>query len=184
MDKLTATPSKNICCLNTAVAITIFAYRRRQLPFLLNELRQMNNEEKESKQRIRNAESHQHDDVVDRAFANAMRYLDLNDQRETPSYARMASLGNSSMQVGDRTDVMRNFREVLWFWTEYYSHRGRDRLSLEFSSHLRFQEWSHVVSLLSADDGSPTSLITGAARLPRSPYQRAARHSESPIRGV
>jgi hypothetical protein len=154
---------ENICCLNTAVVIAIFAHRRRQLALLLDELRLMNEEEKESRRRILAAV---HDDVVDRAFAQAFRYLDLN-QRENP-YSRRASLtsatsfSNSSRlpQIGDRSDVMRNFREVLWFWTEYYTHRGRDRLSLEFSSHIRFQEWNHVVSLLAADDGSPTSLVS------------------------
>jgi hypothetical protein len=175
---------ENICCLNTAVVIAIFAHRRRQLALLLDELRHMNEEEKESRRRILAAV---HDDVVDRAFAQAFRYLDLN-QRENP-YSRRASLtsaasfSNSALlpQIGDRSDVMRNFREVLWFWTEYYTHRGRDRLSLEFSSHIRFQEWNHVVSLLVADDGSPTSLVCAPVRLPRSPYQRAARVVEMPI---
>lgn len=44
-----------------------------------------------------------------------------------------------------RGDAMRNFRELLWFWGEYYLRRGRDRLSLEFSSHVRFPEWFSVV---------------------------------------
>ena len=146
----------------------------------------MNDEEKESKRRAVNPSSN--DDLIDRAFVNAMRYLDLD--RETPSYARRASLTRreslsaNPQQIGDRTDVMRNFREVLWFWFEYYTHRGRDRLSLEFSSHLRFQEWIEVVSLLGADDGSPTSLVLNPVRLPRSPYQRAARIAENPLRGV
>ena len=191
---------ENICCLNTAVVIAIFAHRRQQLAVLLHELRQMNDEEKETKRRALNASQH-HDDVVDRAFAQAMRYLDIENQREAPPYARSGSIthmsssslnadattsGSGTVQhiLGDRTDVMRNFREVLWFWTEYYTHRGRDRLSLEFSSHLRFQEWNHVVSLLTADDGSPTSLVRSPPRLPRSPYQRAARTVDNPVRGV
>ena len=61
---------------------------------------------------------------------------------------------------------------------------GRDRLSLEFSSHIRFQEWHHVVSLLAADDGSDTALVRSPVRLPRSPYQRSARIAENPMRGV
>jgi len=192
---------ENICCLNTAVVIAIFAHRRRQLAVLLQELRQMNDEEKETTRRHLDAAA-RHDDVVDRAFVQAMRYLDLDSQADAPSYARRASLGAASPygtggggggsgagspsqnHIGDRSDVMRNFREVLWFWSEYYAHRGRDRLSLEFSSHLRFEEWDHVVSLLTADDGSSTSLVRSPARLPRSPYQRAARIAESPVRGV
>lgn len=180
---------ENICCLNTAVIIAIFAHRRKQLAPLLNELRQMSDEEKESTRRAVDADGH--DDVVDRAFAQAMRYLDLNQRENPPTYARRASLSSTpayvaegSHQIGDRTDVMRNFREVLWFWIEYYTHRGRDRLSLEFSSHIRFQEWKHVVSLLVADDGSSTSLVRSPVRfLPRSPYQRAARVVDSHVRG-
>ena len=173
--------------------IAIFAHRRKQLALLLNELRRMNEEEKESKRRAGVAAAavvELNRDVVDRAFAQALRYVEefSTIRRESYPYARRVSLANSvaafsggAPQIGDRSDAMRNFREVLWFWTEYYTHRGRDRLSLEFSSHIRFQEWSHVVSLLGADDGSSTALVRSPVRLPRSPYQRAAR--VSPIRG-
>jgi Protein of unknown function (DUF3689) len=175
---------ENICCLNTAVVIAIFAHRRQQLATLLEELRLMNDEEKETKRRALGVAKS--DDVVDRAFLQAMRYLDLEQQQERPSYARITSIATTNtvhQQIGDRTDVMRNFREVLWFWTEYYTHRGRDRLSLEFSSHIQFQEWNHVVSLLAADDGSATALVRSPVRLPRSPYQRSARVAENPLRG-
>jgi hypothetical protein len=182
---------ENICCLNTAVVIAIFAYRRHQLHTLLQDLREMNDEERESKRRALDAVKN--DDVIDRAFVQAMKYMDID--RETPPapYARRASLtrrnsirsmNGANLEIGDRNDVMRNFREVLWFWIEYYSHRGRDRLSLEFSSHLRFQEWIEVVSLLGADDSALTSLVRTPVRLPRSPYQRAARIAENPLRGV
>jgi hypothetical protein len=180
---------ENICCLNTAVVIAIFAHRRQQLAPLLTELSEMNDEEKESKRRAISPAASSDDDLIDRAFVNAMRYLDLG--QDTPSYARRASISRrdsmssspNTQQIGDRTDVMRNFREVLWFWFEYYTHRGRDRLSLEFSSHLRFQEWMQVVCRLVADDGSSTSLVRNPVRLPRSPYQSAARVADSnPLR--
>ena len=182
---------ENICCLNTAVVVAIFAHRRHELHNLLQGLRRMNHEERETKRRALDAV--ENDDVIDRAFVQAMKYMDID--RETPSapYARRASLTRrtsfnlgvgTSNEIGDRNDVMRNFREVLWFWIEYYTHRGRDRLSLEFSSHLRFQEWIEVVSLLGADDGAPTSLVRSQVRLPRSPYQRAARIAENTLRGT
>ena len=181
---------ENICCLNTAVVIAIFAHRRNQLHVLLQDLRRMNDEERETKRRALDAA--RNDDVIDRAFVQAMKYLDIDRENPPAPYARRASLtrrvslahSGSSMDIGDRNNVMQNFREVLWFWFEYYTHRGRDRLSLEFSSHLRFQEWIEVVSLLGADDGSPTSLVLNPVRLPRSPYQRAARIAENPLRGV
>jgi len=172
---------ENICCLNTAVVIAIFASRRNELDSLLQDLGRLNVEERETKRRSRLAASN--DDVIDRAFAQALKYMDMDEKIAPAPYARRASVTRrasltyygTNSEIGDKNDVLRNFREVLWFWIEYYKHRGRDRLSLEYSSHLRFQEWSDVVSLLSADDGSPTSLVYQPVRLPRSPYGRSAR---------
>lgn len=69
-----------------------------------------------------------------------------------------------------RRDFLQNFRRLLFFWQEYYCSRGRDRLSLEFSSHIQFHEWNEVVQLLCADDDSLTSLVHDSIPLPRSPY--------------
>lgn len=129
---------ENICCLNTAVVITIFANRRQELHELLRDLKQMNDEDTSYFHRAKMAEGH----------------------------------AATSGEIENRHNIMKNFREVLWFWIEYYTHRGRDRLSLEFSSRLRFQEWMEVVTLLSADNGAPTSLVRRPLRLPRSPYPR------------
>jgi hypothetical protein len=41
--------------------------------------------------------------------------------------------------------VFHNFREVLWYWQEYYLRRGRDRLSIEFSCHFPFRCWHQLV---------------------------------------
>jgi hypothetical protein len=41
--------------------------------------------------------------------------------------------------------VCHNFRELLWYWQEYYLRRGRDRLSVEFSSHIPFRYWNSIV---------------------------------------
>lgn len=58
----------------------------------------------------------------------------------------------------------------MWFWCEYYLRRGRDRLSLEFSSHIPFYAWHEVVKALTADDGAETSLLAQPILLPMSPY--------------
>uniref|UniRef100_A0A7S4APD3 Uncharacterized protein n=1 Tax=Pseudo-nitzschia australis TaxID=44445 RepID=A0A7S4APD3_9STRA len=129
---------ENICCLNTAIVITIFAYRHGELHALLQDLKQLNDE--------------------DSAFF-----------QQTTSMS-----GVIDDEIVNQHDIMQNFREVLWFWIEYYTHRGRDRLSLEFSSRLRFHEWMEVVTLLAADDGAPTSLVRRPLRLPQSPYRRPA----------
>ena len=70
--------------------------------------------------------------------------------------------------------LKQNFRRNLWFWTAYYTHRGRDRLSLEFSSHIHFEEWELVVACLCADDGSPHALLPSSIPLPVSPYRKRA----------
>lgn len=71
--------------------------------------------------------------------------------------------------------VMKNFRELLWFWREYYLRRGRDRLSIEFSSRIPFPYWVSLVDTLCMDDGSPTSILPHPITLPASPYCRAPR---------
>ena len=157
---------ENVCCLNTAVIVAIFANRRRCLQKLVSDLRQMNTEELKDSSPFTSPDSRK--DVVDSSFAHAKRNPSLTD---APSYARSVSASFPNTQL----DTVKNFREVLWFWQEYYSHRGRDRLSLEFSSHIRFQEWNHVVKLLVRDDGSPTALLRTPIRLPRSPYDYAPR---------
>lgn len=78
----------------------------------------------------------------------------------------------------DGPTVLRNFRRLLWFWGEYYLRGGRDRLSLEFSTHVKFWAWKRVIRLLCADDGSPTALVDAPLHLPRSPYD-TVRHSSS-----
>jgi hypothetical protein len=47
------------------------------------------------------------------------------------------------------SSVLINFRELLWYWSEYYLRRGRDRLSLEFSTHVPFRHWQAVVGACS-----------------------------------
>merc|ERR1712157_246098 len=81
--------------------------------------------------------------------------------------------------------ILIKFRELLWFWLEYYTHRKKDRLSLEFTSHLQFKEWKHVVDLLCADnDTSQTCLISSPVKLPKSPYGRAPRSAFNTFRAL
>ena len=104
---------ENICCLNTAILLSVFAHRRGQINGLIESLRHNT--------------SNFDDDIV-------------------------------------------NFRQLLWFWKEYYTHRVKDRVSLEFSSHLPFSEWWHVVQYLSSDK---IEAMSDPIRFPKSPYKRA-----------
>mmetsp|Transcript_15522 Transcript_15522/g.31370 ORF Transcript_15522/g.31370 Transcript_15522/m.31370 type:complete len:126 (-) Transcript_15522:8-385(-) len=69
--------------------------------------------------------------------------------------------------------VFQNFRELLWYWGEYYLRRGRDRLSIEFSCHIPFRYWHSIVGLMCRDNGDATSLLSCPMRLPVSPYSRS-----------
>ena len=169
---------ENICCLNTAVIVAIFAFRRDHLGGVLNELRRMRDEDK-----TRRADSgSQNVDVELSEVTKDMGTMELGGNDIRRSIDRYFQSTNGAMarrlstpgNFGDRGDALRNFRELLWFWSEYYLHRGRDRLSLEFSSHVRFHEWKKVVSLLGTDDGSPMALTRRPVRLPKSPYQQAS----------
>ena len=68
-----------------------------------------------------------------------------------------------------------NLHRLLWFWGEYYRHRGRDRLSLEASSHIAFAEWEATVAALR--EGPLAAFL--ATRLPVSPFQLPPSHLTS-----
>ncbi|ETV79019.1 hypothetical protein, variant 1 [Aphanomyces astaci] len=90
-------------------------------------------------------------------------------QRRLPRM--LEALRQLQTEVDDgNTDLCVNFRSLLWFWVQYYVPRGRDRLSLEHSSDMKFNEWYSVVALLCADDGSPAALLPAPTLLPASPY--------------
>lgn len=107
---------------------------------------------------------------VDESFVDSMESVRISMGQQSRRDG-----GRRSTALTNETDVIVRFRELLWFWNEYYSHRGRDRISIEFSSHLHFNEWRSVVSVLASDGSSGVSLAQKPVRLPRSPYQRAPR---------
>jgi hypothetical protein len=67
----------------------------------------------------------------------------------------------------ESVDLCQNFRRLLWFWQQYYSHCNCDRYSLECSSGVKFGELQSVVEMLCADDGAATSLLGSPIVLPR-----------------
>lgn len=167
---LTNINHENICCLNTAVVVSIFAHRRRQLISVLDDLKQMTFDEEETAARSQ---------FVTQKQCTSTSLEDMAKQMVDANHHNTLLLRHSiSSRLGDRTHVLKNFRELLWFWCEYYTHRGRDRLSLEFSSHVRFHEWHSVVTLLCEGEQLLGDL---RLRLPKSPYQRAARIVEHPV---
>lgn len=174
---------ENICCLNTAIVVAIFAHRRQKLSKVIQELRRMNDESQDNRIDEGDFGSRPHSRHASTdSLVSSIAAINLNDDEmfegenlKVAASKLQATTATNFSSIGDRSDVLRNFRELLWFWKQYYTHRGRDRLSLEFSSHLRFQEWSEVVERLCADDGSDTALLAHPVRLPKSPFSRAPR---------
>jgi hypothetical protein len=136
---------ENICVINTCIVTLIFVARRGELPRVLAELRE-------------SCQSEMRSPPPAAAGAADVVVNDLIDEEEEKQKERGGK------------GIFENFRELCFFWTEYYTHRGRDRLSIEFSSHVRFAEWQSLVARLCADDGSPDSLLRRKIPLPRSPY--------------
>jgi len=48
-------------------------------------------------------------------------------------------------------EIRSNFKSLLQFWQDYYSIRGRDCVSLEYSSHINFTEWLQTFTILSKE---------------------------------
>lgn len=72
-----------------------------------------------------------HEDMLSRHKESSDKYLENDD----------------CIDISKRKNLklMHNFRELLWFWGEYYLRRGRDRLSVAFSSHIPFSYWERLV---------------------------------------
>ena len=163
---------ENICCLNTALLILILANKNGQLCEVL--------------QRVRS--------IADNTFHNNLRISAKCTCQPVTCLACYASGDGALLLGGEEQDsakvaqcwglsapgshvLMRNFRELLWYWSEYYLRRGRDRLSIEFSCHIPFAYWLGLVELLCRDDGSPAALLKRPMQLPRSPYHGPSKSS-------
>jgi hypothetical protein len=151
---------ENICCINTSLLIFIYAHKRSLPPFFFS--------------------SSPHPFVRNQVpkLLTGVKYL----SQTTSNHLNHLSFGS------EEYSVLRNFRELLWYWTEYYTRRGRDRLSLEFSTHVPFSKWKEIVGMFSLlfllhlsslmtftdlmcqDDGSPCALLCKPIPLPISPY--------------
>eukprot|EP00903_Cladosiphon_okamuranus_P008770 g8401.t1 len=212
---------ENICCLNTAVLILIFADRRGQLAELLEAVRKLPaGKGSSTEEEIDSEFDLDGDEPVGNSDGDGDGDGDDDeddDDGERDSLAWPSSRARTTSKSGgggggggcgggrchhadpqadddgdgdgckakgagaqDGPTVLRNFRRLLWFWGEYYLRGGRDRLSLEFSTHVKFWAWKKVIRLLCADDGSPTALVDAPLPLPRSPYDAVRPSSSSP----
>jgi hypothetical protein len=75
---------------------------------------------------------------------------------------QLEAVDDTSNTKKNRISACANFRDLLWYWCEYYLRRGRDRLTLEFSTLIPFAVWKTTVAALCRDDGSDSSLVDAA----------------------
>jgi Trpc4-associated protein len=153
---------ENICCINTLLLILIYAARKSSLSVILRRVKGLVNE------RMAWAAGR----VDQTAKVRAGEVYEFTEDEEGNEAVVDRELDNGEV-------LMVNFRELLWFWKEYYQRRGRDRLSLEFSSRIPFCHWHALVKDLCADDGTPHALIERPLKKITSPYERMARASLS-----
>lgn len=93
---------------------------------------------------------------IDR-IENGIGLIDMNKSNDSSSTSQgdvikiaikpMDSQRNHEDEIEDirAYKIVKNFRELLWFWQEYYLRRGRDRLSIEFSARIPFQHYAYLV---------------------------------------
>lgn len=76
----------------------------------------------------------------DNASCYLCESIDMESEQKINIIARSMDRNSKGSEI-----IARNFRELLWYWREYYLRRGRDRLSIEFSSHIPFRYWNELV---------------------------------------
>eukprot|EP01112_Ceratiomyxa_fruticulosa_P018786 TRINITY_DN6059_c0_g1_i1.p1 TRINITY_DN6059_c0_g1~~TRINITY_DN6059_c0_g1_i1.p1 ORF type:complete len:940 (+),score=211.94 TRINITY_DN6059_c0_g1_i1:135-2954(+) len=82
----------------------------------------------------------------------------LTRDRETSSDVSFLADCLSKFEIeGEKTGrpgfIGENFRQLLWYWREYYAQHGRDCLSLELTSRIRATEWEETYSELMENMG-------------------------------
>jgi len=171
---------ESICCLNTLLLILLFENKRGQLPQILNKVRELANIEFES---VADQPSHEGKDVNEDQDDEGLWCRSCSVPSASTSFFSKRELFRNRTELAERFKadkvnltggdlIMRNMRELLWYWQEYYLRRGRDRLSVEFSVHIPFRYWMELIDLLCEDNGAPTSLLDRPIDLPVGPFQR------------
>ena len=156
---------ENICCLNTLLLMLLLARRHGTLEDVLCRVRLL-------------ADKRVAMSATNRALSR-MDSLDEEDEAEEERAGEPSTEGGGPPGGRGANLLMANFRELLWFWDEYYLRRGRDRLSLEFSSQIPFSYWHDLVKELCRDDGSACALLKRPLKACNNPYTRMSRYHTS-----
>lgn len=146
---LETTSQENMCCLNTALLILMFAHRRGKLTHYLQAVDELEPSHRE------------------KLIAAWEEKGEMPDRSGHPDPEARESLAVED-GVGfpaQGSPALVNFRRLLWFWRIYYVQScGLDSSSLAASSSIPFQDWLDIVELLCKDDGSFSSLLRKGQR--------------------
>jgi hypothetical protein len=118
---------------------------------------------------VRVWEMHHKDKISSRRKAMAAKQCAHSSSCTDCGPGAQQAWSKKKKQAEENIDLCQNFRRLLWFWQQYYSHCNCDRYSLECSSGVKFNELQSVVEMLCADDGSPAALLQSKIALPRLP---------------
>jgi hypothetical protein len=193
---------ENICCLNSALLMLLLARRRGHLGVLLTKIKELADSDrkfnllapanglairgcdetvfgKNTNDSYGQINSSDLEITSNSSNLDDTRASDLvlsNNIAKSPERKDIQTISKASnVPLKDSEKVMINFRELLCFWKEYYLKRGRDRLSLEFSTHIPFKHWLYLVDILTTDDGTPTALLSQPIQLAKSCYNYPSR---------
>ena len=157
----------NICVLNTALIFFIFAERNGELTDLLHALREADRTHRPPLSSSTSLHLSPSDPPLlsdDRLHPPSHDWctspLLSSQQAKPPGSSSLLPTSAPLSHESGPGKVMKNFRDLLDFWREYYQRkRGRDCASLQFSTSIPFSEWMRIVDLLCAPSHCPTSLL-------------------------
>ena len=94
---------------------------------------------------------------------NSSLVLLLFARRKNHLVSFLNAIKQIEMDRGTPGSIRKHFRQLLWFWKEYYLNRASDRMSLENSSRIEFFEFAEIVHVLTEDNDSDTSLLQSSS---------------------
>ena len=97
---------ENICCLNTLLLLLLLARRHGDLQDVLKRVSQLADQRSPSLR------------------PTSLSRLDSLDEEDDDEEGKVDLLGRRIVRRRGGRLLMSNFRELLWFWNEYYLRRG------------------------------------------------------------
>jgi len=143
--KLDTISQESICCLNTALLQLLMAHEHDELSVYLQAVEELGS-------------SHESQMLV--WVGNSENSLENPQVEILPDAGELGTASSGKSFPHQGAPALLNYRELLWFWHQYYLYFcPSDRESLASSSGIPFEKWLSIADLLCQDDGSFCSLL-------------------------